>query len=69
MYLEDLYTISVNLAGLPALVIPCGRDEGGLPVAAQLIGPVLSEELLLRAARLYEVRSGIAGLDPEEVPS
>ncbi len=64
MYLEDLYTISVNLAGLPALVLPCGLDAGGLPIGAQLIGPVFSESRLLQAGRAYEKAAGVAGLLP-----
>lgn len=50
MYLGDIYTISVNLAGLPAICIPCGRDGAGLPVGVQLIGNVFQEKKLLRAA-------------------
>ncbi len=64
MYLEDIYTISVNLAGLPALALPCGRDGSGLPIGAQLIGPVMSEALLLRAARAFEAASGVVDLVP-----
>jgi aspartyl-tRNA(Asn)/glutamyl-tRNA(Gln) amidotransferase subunit A len=54
MYLSDIYTVSVNLAGLPALSMPCGFDEGGLPVGAQLIGPALGDGKVLRAAHAYQ---------------
>ncbi|MFB2893229.1 Asp-tRNA(Asn)/Glu-tRNA(Gln) amidotransferase subunit GatA [Aerosakkonemataceae cyanobacterium BLCC-F50] len=54
MYLTDLMTIPVNLAGLPGLSIPCGFDEQGLPIGMQLIGRVLQEELLLQVAYAYE---------------
>ncbi|TVQ45374.1 MAG: Asp-tRNA(Asn)/Glu-tRNA(Gln) amidotransferase subunit GatA [Gloeocapsa sp. DLM2.Bin57] len=54
MYLLDLMTISVNLAGLPALSLPCGFDAQGLPIGVQLIGNVLSESLLLQTAYAYE---------------
>jgi aspartyl-tRNA(Asn)/glutamyl-tRNA(Gln) amidotransferase subunit A len=54
MYLTDLMTIPVNLAGLPGLSIPCGFDEQGLPIGLQLIGNVLQEELLLQVAYAYE---------------
>ncbi len=53
MYLADIYTIAANLAGLPAIVLPCGRS-GGLPIGLQLIGPALEETRVLRAARLLE---------------
>jgi aspartyl-tRNA(Asn)/glutamyl-tRNA(Gln) amidotransferase subunit A len=57
MYLSDIFTISVNLAGLPAMSIPCGYDSVGLPIGMQLIGPPFSEETILRAGDAYE-RSG-----------
>ena len=54
MYLADMYTIAVNLAGVPGVSVPCGFDGKGLPVGMQLIGPAFSEEKLLRIARMYE---------------
>ncbi len=54
MYLNDLMTIPVNLAGLPGMSIPCGFDEGGLPIGLQLIGNVLREDLLFHVAHAYE---------------
>jgi aspartyl-tRNA(Asn)/glutamyl-tRNA(Gln) amidotransferase subunit A len=54
MYLSDLMTIPVNLAGLPGLSIPCGFDEQGLPIGMQLIGNVLREDLLFKVAYAYE---------------
>jgi aspartyl-tRNA(Asn)/glutamyl-tRNA(Gln) amidotransferase subunit A len=54
MYLSDIYTISVNLAGLPAISVPCGFSKGGLPIGLQLIGRAFEEETLLRAAYAYE---------------
>jgi aspartyl-tRNA(Asn)/glutamyl-tRNA(Gln) amidotransferase subunit A len=54
MYLVDLYTVSANLAGIPALCLPCGRSNTGLPIGLQLQAPALQEERLLRAARMYE---------------
>ena len=65
MYLADIYTISVNLAGLPGLSIPVGRNTQGLPIGMQLIGPVFREETVLRAARMYEKASGISRLRPQ----
>ncbi|MEA5583125.1 Asp-tRNA(Asn)/Glu-tRNA(Gln) amidotransferase subunit GatA [Nodularia harveyana UHCC-0300] len=54
MYLNDLMTIPVNLAGLPALSLPCGFDEQGLPIGMQLIGQVLREDQLFQVAYAYE---------------
>ncbi len=54
MYLSDLMTIPVNLGGLPALSIPCGFDEQGLPIGMQMIANVLREDLLFEVAYAYE---------------
>jgi len=54
MYLTDLMTIPVNLAGLPALSVPCGFTSTGLPIGLQVIGPVLQEALILQIAHAYE---------------
>jgi len=54
MYLSDIFTISVNLAGLPAISIPCGFSKKGLPIGLQIIGPYLGEEVVLRLAYTYE---------------
>jgi aspartyl-tRNA(Asn)/glutamyl-tRNA(Gln) amidotransferase subunit A len=54
MYLLDLYTVSANLAGLPAISLPCGQSTTGLPIGLQLQGPPLSEETLLRAGNQYQ---------------
>ena len=54
MYLSDIFTIAVNLAGLPGLSVPCGFDHQGLPIGLQLIGPPFEEEVLLRAGYAYE---------------
>ena len=54
MYLSDLLTVPVNLAGLPAISIPCGFDKKGLPIGLQLIGNVLEEHRILNVANLFE---------------
>lgn len=54
MYLSDIFTISVNLAGLPAIALPCGFSRAGLPIGMQLIGRAFQEDTLLRAAYAYE---------------
>lgn len=58
MYLGDIYTISVNLAGLPGMSVPVGKDSRGLPIGMQLIGNVFQEKKLLRAAYTYECATG-----------
>lgn len=55
MYLSDIYTVSVNLAGLPGLSMPCGFDQRGLPIGAQLIGPALGDAAVLNAAYGYQL--------------
>lgn len=54
MYLGDIYTISVNLAGLPAISLPCGTDRAGLPIGMQLIGNCFEETKIIQAAYTYE---------------
>jgi aspartyl-tRNA(Asn)/glutamyl-tRNA(Gln) amidotransferase subunit A len=54
MYLGDLYTVSANLAGVPAISIPCGFSNAGLPIGLQLQGPPLSEDRLLQAAHWFQ---------------
>ena len=72
MYLGDIYTVSVNLAGLPAMTVPCGMDSKGLPVGLQLIGDCFKEKNIIRAGYAYEcsrsyempeLASGAAGGD------
>ena len=54
MYLGDIYTISVNLAGLPGISLPCGKDKNGLPIGLQLIGNCFEEKKIIRAAYAFE---------------
>ena len=54
MYLGDIYTVSVNLAGLPAVTFPCGFDRDGMPVGAQLIGKPHADKTVLRAADAFQ---------------
>ena len=54
MYLSDIFTVSVNIAGLPGLSLPCGFDGKGLPVGAQIIGPALGEQKVLNAGYAYQ---------------
>lgn len=58
MYLSDIYTISVNLAGLPAISIPCGFSKAGLPIGLQIIGRPFEEGTVLRGAHAYEQATG-----------
>jgi aspartyl-tRNA(Asn)/glutamyl-tRNA(Gln) amidotransferase subunit A len=55
MYLDDLYTITVNLAGIPGMSIPCGFGAGGLPVGLQIIGNYFDEAKMLRAAHQFQL--------------
>ena len=57
MYLGDIYTISVNLAGLPGICVPCGVDSKGLPIGLQLIGDCFQEKKLIQVAYTYEQNS------------
>jgi aspartyl-tRNA(Asn)/glutamyl-tRNA(Gln) amidotransferase subunit A len=54
MYLSDIYTIAVNLAGLPGMSIPCGFDDGGLPVGLQIVGNYFAEAHMLNVAHQYQ---------------
>ena len=54
MYLSDIYTVGANLAGLPAMSVPCGKDSNGLPIGVQLIGNCFEENKIIRAAYTYE---------------
>jgi len=57
MYMNDIYTASVNLAGLPAVAMPCGFDESGLPIGLQLIGNSFSEAKLITAGQVFQTRT------------
>jgi aspartyl-tRNA(Asn)/glutamyl-tRNA(Gln) amidotransferase subunit A len=54
MYLNDMYTVSANLTGVPAISVPCGLNSEGLPIGLQLIGNFWSEPLLFNLANIYE---------------
>ena len=54
MYLGDIYTISVNLAGLPGISVPCGQASNGLPIGMQIIGDCFKEKNIIRAAYAFE---------------
>ncbi|HEX9123895.1 MAG TPA: Asp-tRNA(Asn)/Glu-tRNA(Gln) amidotransferase subunit GatA [Actinomycetota bacterium] len=64
MYLSDVFTIPANLAGVPAMSIPCGLDEAGLPVGLQLTAPVLQERRLLTAAHAVEQELAFSAVPP-----
>jgi aspartyl-tRNA(Asn)/glutamyl-tRNA(Gln) amidotransferase subunit A len=58
MYLEDIFTLGVSLAGLPGLAVPCGEDRQGLPVGLQIIGDYFDEARMLSVAHRYQVATG-----------
>lgn len=62
MYMGDICTVSVNIAGLPALVQPCGFDSDKLPIGMQLIGPRFGEQKLVNAGLAYEKASGMSNI-------
>jgi aspartyl-tRNA(Asn)/glutamyl-tRNA(Gln) amidotransferase subunit A len=64
MYLSDVYTVSANLAGLPALSMPCGLSDG-MPVGLQLLGKPLDESTILRIGEAFERRTEHHRLSPE----
>ena len=54
MYLADICTVSINIAGLPGISIPCGVDSEGMPIGMQIVGKHFAEETILNAAYTYE---------------
>lgn len=58
MYLGDIYTVAVNLCGLPGITVPCGQDKAGMPIGIQMIGDCFGEHKILRAAAAYEAVRG-----------
>jgi aspartyl-tRNA(Asn)/glutamyl-tRNA(Gln) amidotransferase subunit A len=67
MYLSDVFMISINLAGLPAIVLPCGVDAAGMPIGLQIVGPPFGEEVVLRAARAFEAATTWHQLRPPDL--
>lgn len=65
MYLSDIYTISVNLAGIPAISIPCGFTKKGLPVGLQIMAKPFNEEMLFRVAHIFEQNTDWHKLKPK----
>lgn len=65
MYLADIYTININLAGIPGLSMPCGFSESGLPIGLQIIGPHFGEEKILKAAYALEQELALGSAQPE----
>lgn len=64
MYLNDIYTVSVNIAGLPAIVVPGGFDKGGMPIGVQLIGKPFDESTLIRSAYTFEQNTDFSKIRP-----
>ena len=68
MYLSDIYTVPLNLAGLPGISVPCGFDSRGLPIGAQLIGPPLGDRAVLNAAHGFQLETDYHKRHPREYP-
>jgi aspartyl-tRNA(Asn)/glutamyl-tRNA(Gln) amidotransferase subunit A len=66
MYLSDVFMLSINRAGLPAIVVPCGQDAQGMPIGLQIVGPPFGEEIVLRAARAFEAATTWHQLRPPD---
>jgi aspartyl-tRNA(Asn)/glutamyl-tRNA(Gln) amidotransferase subunit A len=66
MYLSDVCTVPVNIAGLPAISIPCGLDSRGLPIGLQIIGKAFDEETILRVAYAFESNTPYHNEKPSE---
>lgn len=64
MYLEDIYTVPVNIAGLPAISVPCGFDNNNMPIGLQLIGPAFEEKKLLQVAYTFEQNTEFHKMKP-----
>jgi aspartyl-tRNA(Asn)/glutamyl-tRNA(Gln) amidotransferase subunit A len=54
MYLEDIYTVNINLAGIPSLALPCGFDSKGLPIGMQIMGDYFTEDVIYRVGNAFE---------------
>ena len=67
MYLSDIYTVSANLAGLPGLSIPCGFDQSGMPIGAQIIGAPLDDKKILNIGFAYQQNTEFHKMSPKGV--
>ena len=65
MYLSDIFTVSVNIAGLPGISVPCGFDGSGMPIGAQIIGPALGEQKVFNAGFAYQSATDFHKASPE----
>jgi aspartyl-tRNA(Asn)/glutamyl-tRNA(Gln) amidotransferase subunit A len=65
MYLADVFTLTINLAGVPGISIPCGFDPSGLPIGLQLIGPAFGENTVLKVAQAYQTETSWHTRSPE----
>ncbi|MBI2639067.1 Asp-tRNA(Asn)/Glu-tRNA(Gln) amidotransferase subunit GatA [Candidatus Peregrinibacteria bacterium] len=69
MYLEDIFTVSVNIAGMPALAIPCGISKAGLPIGMQIIGPQFEEPRLLKVGAAFQRVTDWHKKKPMQIPT
>ena len=64
MYLQDIFTVPINLAGLPAISVPCGYNAQNLPLGLQIIGPQMCDSLVMQYAHAYEQATKWAKIPP-----
>jgi aspartyl-tRNA(Asn)/glutamyl-tRNA(Gln) amidotransferase subunit A len=68
MYLGDIFTVPVNLAGICGMSVPCGFSEDRLPIGMQVVGPALGEEAILRVGYAYEQATNWRQYRPKDSP-
>ena len=65
MYLNDIFTVPMNIAGVPGISLPTALDDAGLPIGIQLVGPVLGEDRILKAAHVLESAMNFRQYQPQ----
>jgi len=66
LYMQDIYTIPANMAGIPAISIPCGKAADGLPIGFQIMAPIFKDRFLIDAAKRFEKAMGTVPIEKIE---